>query len=38
MPAVNPPLMLELVGSRSQRLDQLRKAIADVRASLPPLG
>jgi hypothetical protein len=38
MPAVNPPLMLELVGSRSQRLDQLRVAIADVRASLPPLG
>ena len=38
LPAVNPPLMLELVGSRSQSLDQLREAIAEVRASLPPLG
>jgi hypothetical protein len=36
MPAVHPPLMLELVGSRNQRLDQLRQAIADVKASLPP--
>jgi hypothetical protein len=33
MPAVHPPLMLELVGSRNQRLDQLREAIAEVKAS-----
>jgi len=38
MPAVHPPLMLELVGSRNQRLDQLRQAIADVKASRPPLA
>ena len=38
MPAVNPPLMLELVGSRTQRLDQLRQAIAEVKASRPPLA
>ena len=38
IPAVNPPQMLELVGSRSQRLDQLREAIADMRSSHPPLG
>jgi len=38
MPAVNPPLMLELVGSRNQRLDQLRQAIAEVKASRPPLA
>ena len=33
MPPVHPPLMLELVGSRHQRLDQLREAIAEVKAS-----
>jgi hypothetical protein len=33
MPAVHPPLMLELVGSRHQRLDHLREAIAEVKAS-----
>jgi len=33
MPSVHPPLMLELVGSRHQRLDQLREAIAEVKAS-----
>lgn len=33
MPALHPPLMLELVGSRQQRLDQLRDAIAEVKAS-----
>jgi hypothetical protein len=33
MPAVHPPLMLELVGSRHQRLDHLREAIAVVKAS-----
>ena len=33
MPAVHPPLMLELVGSRHQRLDQLREAMAEVKAS-----
>lgn len=38
MPAVNPPLMLELVGSRTQRLDQLRQAIAEVKASRSPLA
>jgi len=33
MPSVHPPLMLELIGSRHQRLDQLREAIAEVKAS-----
>jgi len=32
MPAVHPPLMLELVGSRNQRLDQLQQAIAELKA------
>jgi hypothetical protein len=32
MPALHPPLMLELVGSRLQRLDQLHQAIAEVKA------
>ena len=31
-------LYLELVGSRNQRLDQLRQAIAEVKASRPPLA
>jgi hypothetical protein len=32
MPPVHPPLMLELVGSRNQRLDQLQQAIAELKA------
>jgi hypothetical protein len=32
MPALHPPLMVELFGSRNQRLDQLQQAIAEVKA------